>query len=98
MGPSGSGKSTLLHLVGGLEAASEGEIHLGRAPVHALLDHDLTLLRRRKIGVVFQFFNLLPPMTAAENVALPLLLDGVPARTAAMRAGGALAWVDLVAR
>ena len=98
MGPSGSGKSTLLHLVGGLEAASEGEIHLGRAPVHALLDHDLTLLRRRKIGVVFQFFNLLPTMTAAENVALPLLLDGVPARAAARRAGEALAWVDLVDR
>jgi putative ABC transport system ATP-binding protein len=98
MGPSGSGKSTLLHLLGGLEPVTRGEIHLGATPVHALLDRELTLLRRRKVGVVFQFFNLMPSMTAAENVALPLLLDGIPARAAAGRSAEALAWVDLAER
>jgi putative ABC transport system ATP-binding protein len=98
MGPSGSGKSTLLHLLGGLEEASEGMVALAGRPLSDMGERDLTLLRRRKIGFVFQFFNLLPTMTAEENVALPLLLDGVPARECAARASEALAWVGLVDR
>jgi putative ABC transport system ATP-binding protein len=76
MGPSGSGKSTLLHLVGGLDVPSEGEILLNGQPLAMLDDDQLTIVRRRQIGFIFQFFNLLPMLTAAENVALPLLIDG----------------------
>ena len=76
MGPSGSGKSTLLHLLGGLDDASEGEITLAGRRLALLKADELTLLRRRQVGFVFQFFNLLPTLTAAENVALPLLLEG----------------------
>jgi putative ABC transport system ATP-binding protein len=76
MGPSGSGKSTLLHLLGGLDTASDGEIVLdGRRLTH-LSDDEITVVRRRQIGFIFQFFNLLPTLTAAENIALPLLIDG----------------------
>jgi len=76
MGPSGSGKSTLLHLLGGLDTASNGEIILdGRRLTH-LTDDEITVVRRRQIGFICQFFNLLPTLTAAENVALPLLIDG----------------------
>lgn len=95
MGPSGSGKSTLLHLLGGLDVASAGETRLTEIDLTGLSDADLTRLRRRSIGVVFQFFNLLPTMTAVENVALPLALDGVSPRRAAERATEALAWVGL---
>ena len=98
MGPSGSGKSTLLHLLGGLEVASSGEVRLRQQSLSALGERDLTLMRRRKIGVVFQFFNLLPTMTAEENVALPLLLDGRPARETSARAAEALGWVGLAER
>jgi putative ABC transport system ATP-binding protein len=76
MGPSGSGKSTLLHLLGGLDEASEGEVHLAGRRLAHLNDDEVTVLRRRQVGFVFQFFNLLPTLSAAENVALPLLLDG----------------------
>jgi putative ABC transport system ATP-binding protein len=76
MGPSGSGKSTLLHLLGGLDIASGGEIRLGGERLTSLNDDDLTLLRRRKIGFIFQFFNLIPTLSAEENIVLPLLLDG----------------------
>jgi putative ABC transport system ATP-binding protein len=76
MGPSGSGKSTLLHLMGGLDTPSDGEVTLdGRRLAH-LSDDEVTIIRRRQVGFVFQFFNLLPTLTAAENVALPLLIDG----------------------
>jgi putative ABC transport system ATP-binding protein len=78
MGPSGSGKSTLLNLIGGLDQPSAGEIFIDRRPLHGLSDDELTLVRRRHIGFIFQFFNLLPILTAAENVGLPLLLDGIP--------------------
>lgn len=76
MGPSGSGKSTLLHLIGGLDRPSGGEVRLNGEPIQDLSDHDLSAFRRRKLGFIFQFFNLLPTLTALENVALPRLLDG----------------------
>lgn len=76
MGPSGSGKSSLLHILGGLDESSEGEVSLAGRPLAQMDDAELTLLRRRQVGFVFQFFNLLPTLSAAENVALPLLLDG----------------------
>lgn len=76
MGPSGSGKSTLLHLLGGLDKPSNGEVTLGSRKLSLLHDKEVTLIRRRNVGFVFQFFNLLPTLTAEENVALPLLIDG----------------------
>lgn len=76
MGPSGSGKSTLLHLLGGLDEPSAGEITLAGRPISQLSDDEVTIVRRRKVGFIFQFFNLVPTLTAAENVALPLLIDG----------------------
>ena len=78
MGPSGSGKSTLLNLIGGLDQPSAGEIFIDGSPLHGISDDALTLIRRKRVGFIFQFFNLLPILTAAENVGLPLLLDGVP--------------------
>jgi putative ABC transport system ATP-binding protein len=76
MGPSGSGKSTLLHLVGGLDRPSGGSVILDGQPIETFSDDELSRFRRRKLGFIFQFFNLLPTLTALENVALPLLLDG----------------------
>jgi putative ABC transport system ATP-binding protein len=76
MGPSGSGKSTLLHLLGGLDGPTDGEITLAGKPLSRLSDREITLMRRRNVGFVFQFFNLLPTLTAEENIALPLLIDG----------------------
>lgn len=78
MGPSGSGKSTLLHLVGGLDRPSSGVVKIGNETIENFDDYKLSVFRRRKLGFIFQFFNLLPTLTALENVALPLLLDGVP--------------------
>ena len=76
MGPSGSGKSTLLHLLGGLDRPTRGEVILAGTPMSKLDDDELSVLRRRKIGFVFQTFNLVPMLTAQENVTLPLLVDG----------------------
>jgi putative ABC transport system ATP-binding protein len=86
MGPSGSGKSTLLTIAGSLEDPSSGEVLVGGSSLAGMSRNDKARLRRRSIGFVFQDFNLLPGLTAAENVALPLELDGVAARTA--RAAG----------
>src|SRR5919109_4758930 len=76
MGPSGSGKSTLLHLLGALDTPSSGQILLAGQRYDGLGDGELTRLRREKIGFVFQFFNLLPSLTAEENVLLPALIAG----------------------
>jgi len=76
MGPSGSGKSTLMHCVAGLDDLTSGSVHIGDVELGSLSDRDLTLLRRDKVGFVFQAFNLLPTLTAAENTTLPLDLAG----------------------
>ena len=75
MGPSGGGKTTLLNLLAGLDLPDRGQIYLQERKVSDLSDHDLTLLRRKEIGFVFQFFNLMPTLTIQENVELPLLLS-----------------------
>ena len=82
MGPSGSGKSTLLTIAGSLEEPSDGEVYIDGAPLKTMSRNAKAQLRRRMIGFVFQDFNLLPGLTAAENVALPLELDGMSARRA----------------
>jgi putative ABC transport system ATP-binding protein len=76
MGPSGSGKSTLLHLLGGLDVPTEGEIILGGKKLSKLNERQTTLARRHNVGFVFQFFNLIPTLTAEENIQLPLIIDG----------------------
>jgi putative ABC transport system ATP-binding protein len=76
MGPSGSGKSTLLHVLAGLDRPTTGEVYVGDVKISEMNDKQLTLLRRDKIGFIFQSFNLLPTMTAAENIALPLRIAG----------------------
>ena len=93
MGPSGSGKSTLLTIAGSLEDPSSGEVRVCGSDLTRLSRNAKARLRRRSIGYVFQDFNLLPGLTAAENVALPLELDGVPARKA--RAAGLQALEEL---
>ena len=75
MGPSGSGKSTLLHLMGGLDQPTEGEVMVAGRIISQMSDNPVTLFRRQNIGFIFQFFNLLPTLTALENVMLPLILD-----------------------
>ena len=98
MGPSGCGKSTLLHLLGGLDAPSRGSVLFEGQPVHKLSDDALTQLRRRKIGYVFQFFNLIPVLTAIENAALPLVLDGIAPAVARTKASALLERVGLGSR
>src|ERR1700735_2531149 len=95
MGPSGSGKSTLLTIAGSLEEPTSGEVRIDGASLSALSRNDKARLRRRTIGYVFQDFNLLPGLTAAENVALPLELDGLPARKARVAGLRALERVGL---
>lgn len=86
MGPSGSGKSTLLHLIGGLDRPTSGELLVDNRLIGQMADDQVTLFRRTKIGFVFQFFNLLPTLTALENIALPLVLDGRSKSDAEVRA------------
>ena len=87
VGPSGCGKSTLLHLCGGMDRPSSGTVIVDGVDLAELDDEGLTALRRDRIGFVFQFFNLLPTLTLAENIALPLLLAGVPRGDGLARAG-----------
>ena len=86
MGPSGCGKSTLLHLLGGLDRPTAGRVLLAGQDIAQLDDAALTELRRRALGFIFQFFNLIPVLSAVENAALPLLLDGCKPETAHARA------------
>jgi putative ABC transport system ATP-binding protein len=98
MGPSGSGKSTLMHLMGALDTPTAGRAVFQGQDLQALSDTQRSLLRRNRIGFVFQAFNLLPTLTAAENVVLPLLLGGTNRREAIHRAGGCLERVGLAHR
>ncbi len=98
MGPSGSGKSTLLHLLGGLDNPTSGEISLNEKHITHLTDDEITLVRRRQVGFIFQFFNLLPTLSAAENIALPLLLDGKNIQDYAAKIDELLALVGLSER
>ena len=95
MGPSGSGKSTLLHLIGGLDRPTSGELLVDGRLIGQMVDDQVTLFRRHKIGFVFQFFNLLPTLTALENISLPLVLDGRSKAQAEERAALLLARVGL---
>jgi putative ABC transport system ATP-binding protein len=97
-GPSGCGKSTLLHLLAGLEQPTAGEIVVDELALHSADDAALTEYRRKKLGLVFQFFNLLPTMNVIENVGFPLLLQGVSARQSEARAAELISLVGLAER
>lgn len=86
MGPSGCGKSTLLNLLGGLDTPTSGSVLIDGRELSGMTDEEVTAIRRRRIGFVFQFFNLIPVLSATENAALPLVLDGVKAAEANARA------------
>lgn len=98
IGPSGSGKSTLLYVLGGIETPSAGSVYLDNIDLTKLDDDALTLLRRRRIGYVFQAFNLLPTLTAVENACFPLILDGMAAADARRQALEMLSKLGLTAR
>jgi putative ABC transport system ATP-binding protein len=98
MGPSGCGKSTLLHLLGGLDSPSEGQVLIDGTSIAEMPDDRLTELRRRRIGFVFQFYNLIPILSAAENAALPVTLDGIKPADAKEKAKGWLGRFGLVDR
>jgi ABC-type lipoprotein export system ATPase subunit len=98
MGPSGSGKTTLLNCLGGVDRADGGTLHLRGQAMEKMSPDELAALRRRDIGSIFQFFHLLPTLTAAENVELPLQLNGVPSRERAARVTALLERVGLTHR
>jgi putative ABC transport system ATP-binding protein len=98
IGPSGSGKSTLLNLLGAIETPTTGHVLFEGTDVATLNDTQRTMLRRRRIGFIFQAFNLLPTLTAVENAALPLELDGVSESEARQRALACLELVDIADR
>lgn len=95
MGPSGSGKSTLLTMLGGVETPSSGQVLLEGVDIATLSDDDRTKLRRRRLGFIFQSFNLLPNLSAIENITLPLELDGKSTKDATARAREVLVQVEL---
>lgn len=76
VGPSGSGKSTLMHMMGGVDLPTSGKVYIDNTDIYSLKEDELSIFRRRQIGLVYQFYNLLPVLTAQENLCLPLLLDG----------------------
>jgi putative ABC transport system ATP-binding protein len=95
MGPSGSGKSTLMNILGCLDTPDSGSYHLNGKRVSSMNDNELAQVRNREIGFVFQQFNLLPRLTALENVALPLVYAGIPAKQRTEKARAMLERVDL---
>ncbi|HEY2138880.1 MAG TPA: ABC transporter ATP-binding protein [Chthoniobacterales bacterium] len=97
-GPSGCGKSTLIHLLAGLDHPTTGEIFVDGLALHSANDTALTQFRRRQVGLVFQFFNLLPTMNVRENVSLPLLLQGVSPSESEERAAELIGLVGLTQR
>ncbi len=97
-GPSGCGKSTLLHLIGGMDAPDAGEIVVDGLALHRASERELTAYRRTRLGVVFQFFHLLPTMTVLENASLPLLLAGEKMSVATARARELIETVGLAER
>ena len=97
-GPSGCGKSTLLHLIGALDTPSSGEVEVAGLALHRATEAALTDFRRRQLGIVFQFFHLLPTLSVRENVGLPLLLAGEPLRATQTRADALLELVGLTDR
>ena len=97
-GPSGCGKSTLMHLLAGLDTPTSGEIVVDGLALQSATDAELTEYRRRRLGLVFQFFNLLPTMNVLENVSFPLLLQGVAPAEAENRAWELLALVEMTNR
>lgn len=98
MGPSGCGKTTLLNILGGVDHASGGEIHVGEQKLMSLSERDLEKYRLHKVGFVFQFFNLIPTLTAVENLELPMLIAGVDAAARKERTQGLLDMVGLGAK
>lgn len=76
IGPSGSGKSTLLHILGGVDAPTSGSVHINDTDIYQLNETNLAIFRRRQIGLIYQFYNLIPVLNVKENITLPLLLDG----------------------
>ena|SRR5689334_8232584 len=98
VGPSGCGKSTLMHLIAGLDRPTAGKIVVDNLDLTTADDLALTNFRRRQLGLVFQFFNLLPTLNALENISLPLLLQGIPLAEANGRAGEMLTLVGLTNR
>jgi putative ABC transport system ATP-binding protein len=98
MGPSGSGKSTLLHLLGALDTPTTGQALFQGQDLRQLSDRQRSLLRRHRIGFIFQFFNLIPTLTAVENVALPLLLGGTHRKAALKAAAAAMERVGMAHR
>jgi len=98
MGPSGCGKTTLINLIGAIDRPTSGGVWLDEERLDLLSDDRLTRLRRTSIGIVYQFFNLLPTLSASENIGLPLLLYGLPAREIAARVARQLERVGLTHR
>jgi putative ABC transport system ATP-binding protein len=98
MGPSGSGKTTLLNMLGGIDHPSNGEIHIGGQRIDNLAEGQLAAWRAANVGFIFQFYNLMPMLTAAQNVELPLLLTNLPAKARRERVQTALTIVELADR
>ena len=98
MGPSGSGKSTLLNLIGAIDRPTKGRIFLGENELSTMTESDLTMIRRRSIGFIFQFFNLIPTLTVSENIEFPLALANVPSKEARSRAAEAIGQIGLTPR
>jgi lipoprotein-releasing system ATP-binding protein len=98
MGPSGSGKSTLMNILSGVDKADSGSIKIGDLEISSYNENEITEYRRKKIGIIFQFFNLLPYLTSLENVCIPLYLSGITKKIAKEKAESALDSVGLNSR